>query len=126
MERIIKRRTKLRNFASRFASAFESREARASGRVPLLFARREGCFLPHLTPAARLVRPDASVGAVLALLRREMKLRPHQAIFVFLPCYRLAPASATVGQLHAQNPSGDGLLRLIYSSEDAFGGAGVA
>lgn len=95
--------------------------ARSLGRIPLHFARREGCFLPHLVPAARAASPESTMGAVFLLIRREMKLAPHRALFVFLPFHRLVPVGATVAQVYAEYADGDGLLRLIYSSEDAFG-----
>ena len=97
------------------------RAALKSDRVPLHFTRREGCFLPHLDPAARLARPETSMASVLVHLRKEMRLERHQAMIVLLPFLRLPPSSATVAQVHAECAGEDGLLRLLYSSEEAFG-----
>lgn len=95
--------------------------AHATGRAPVLFVRADRSILPRLTPSARLVSYDCSVGQVVCSLRRELRLSPGQAVFMFAGGGTLLTGSTPMASAYASLCDTDELLRVVYQEEDAFG-----
>lgn len=102
-------------------------DPRNLGRVPVLVTRAAdaGVDVPALAGTARfLVPPALTVGQLTYALRSRLSLPPETALFLLDAKTGAAlPAAARVGELDATLAAADddGLLRVAYTGEAAFG-----
>ena len=91
------------------------------GRIPIFVTRAASCKdIPDLPRHKFLVNGDLTVGQFLYVIRRQLVLKPEQALFLFVE-NSLPVSSQMLREVHAQYASSDGALRLTYTSESAFG-----
>lgn len=96
-------------------------------RVPIFVAPAPGSTLPPLTRNKFLPPQDFTVGQFHYILRRYLKLKPAEALYLFAQDRRtkqpvFPPVSMLLSQLDKECASAeDGFLHLTYSSENAFG-----
>jgi len=91
-------------------------------KVPVFLIRDKstGSSLPILGKSKFLVPSFFSIAEFVYSIRKWVKLRPEQAIFIYIG--HCIPASHhTMKEVYAQHKSKDGLLRITYSSENTFG-----
>lgn len=90
-------------------------------KIPVLLIRAKNTMsLPILTKSKFLIPTFFSVADFIYSIRKWVKLRPEQAIFIYIGYY--IPAShLTMDAIYAQHKSKDGLLRITYASENTFG-----
>ncbi len=67
-----------------------------------------------------LVPRDLSVAQFIYVLRKRIKLKPEQAIFLFFENHVVA-STLTVGQAYEQYKNKDGVLYATYAYEATFG-----
>ena len=68
-----------------------------------------------------LAPDDITIAQFMHVIRRRIRLKPEQAIFLYVNFF-IANPGLTLGEAYHRHKSTDGLLRLTYSSENAFGG----
>lgn len=91
------------------------------GRIPIFVTRAPSCKeIPDLPKHKFLVNGDLTVGQFIYVIRRQLVLKPEQALFVFVG-NSLPVSSQTLREVYGQFASMDGALRLTYTSESAFG-----
>jgi len=108
-------------------------DPRHLGRVPVLVSRdaNAGAEIPSLVGTARfLVPPALTVGQLTHAIRNRLALPPGVALFLLDAATGAPlPAAARVAELDAELAAaggGDGILRVAYTGEAAFGAEGAA
>lgn len=93
------------------------------GRIPVYVKKAENSGtsnLPDINRHKFLIPQDFTLHALQHTIRIYLKLRPEQAIFLFinnkLPIY-----TESLSQLYEKFRSDDGLLYVTYSTENTFG-----
>ena len=95
---------------------------RHPGRVPVYVKRADnmGSKLPEINRHKFLIPQDFTLHALQHTIRLYLKLKPEQAIFIFInntiPIY-----SESLAQLYEKYRDKDGLLYVTYSTENTFG-----
>jgi GABA(A) receptor-associated protein len=91
-------------------------------RVPaiVLKAKAASSDLPDLPKSKFLIPSDLSVGQFIYVIRKQLKLSPEKALFIFVGSM-LPPSNMLVKELYSAYKSEDGLLRMYYTSESTFG-----
>ena len=88
-------------------------------RIPVIIESNDP-KIPKLSKNKYLVPKDLTIGQLLYILRRHIKLEATEAIFLFVR-NTLPPTSYFVSQLYEMYRDVDGFLYLQYRSENAFG-----
>ena len=91
------------------------------GRIPVI-AERSSRSVDVPSPAkSKFLTPyDFTVGQFIYVLRRNMKLPPEKALFLFVN--GTLPATSTlIRELYADHRADDGFLYILYSGESTFG-----
>ena len=79
------------------------------------------------TPCIRrrnlIVPRDATIGEFARVLKKMIHPPdPERSLLILTDLGRVPPAAQRVGDVHAQDASSDGVLRLVYAYESVFGG----
>ena len=116
--------TPFRERFSEEARLTESQRIRAKYplRLPVI-AEQGRCGSDTLPPMRRdkfLVPADFTMGQFMYIVRKQMKLAPNVALFLFVDdC--VPPTSALMSAVHAEKRASDGFLYVTYSGENTFG-----
>jgi GABA(A) receptor-associated protein len=86
-------------------------------RIPVIIERKKGSSLNALTQSKFLVPSELSVGQLLYVVRKRMKLLPTQSIFFFVE--NTIPSSSTL--VSSLKTHLDGFLYIEYDQENTFG-----
>jgi GABA(A) receptor-associated protein len=97
--------------------------ARYPDRIPVVAYRAaRSTALPHMDRNKFLTPSTMTMGEMVFVLRKRMKLDPAIAVFVFCgDTGILAPTSACMSDLYARHKHHDGFLYLTYCAENTFG-----
>ena len=92
------------------------------GRIPVFVTRATNTCkdIPDLQRKKFLVSGDLTIGQFIYVVRRQLVLKPEQALFMFVGDI-LPVSSQTLREVYGRYASTDGALRLTYTSESAFG-----
>ena len=91
------------------------------GRIPVfVFRLRDSTDIPDIKKHKYLVPSDLTVGNFIYLIRKQLKLTPERALYIFIG-NTLPMSSMTMGEVYAMYKSTDGTLRMFYTSENTFG-----
>ncbi|KAL6130545.1 hypothetical protein ACLB2K_068924 [Fragaria x ananassa] len=106
---------------------FEKREAEAArirehhpDRVPVIVEKANKSDVPDIEKNKYLVPADITVGHLVFVIRKKIKLDPDQAIFVFVKDI-LPPTAALMSSIYEKRKDEDGFLYMTYSGESTFG-----
>ena len=89
-------------------------------RCPVVVDRLDGSSAPNLRKHKYLVPRDLTVGQFLYLIRKQLKVKHEQAIFLFIK--EAIPASSSlIGDVFEERKDVDGFLYAVYSLENTFG-----
>lgn len=96
-------------------------KAKYPGKVPIFVTKaHKANDIPDLPKHKFLAPSNLSVGQFLWVIRKQIKLPPEKALFVFVD--NTLPTSTTLlSELYANHKSQDGALRMTYTSENTFG-----
>ena len=89
-------------------------------RCPIIVDRLDGSSAPILKKNKYLVPRDLTVGQLIYMIRKYLKVKPEQAIFLFVK-ETIPPTSSLVGDVFEKKKDVDGFLYAVYSMENAFG-----
>jgi len=76
--------------------------------------------LPHIDKNKYLVPFDLTIGQFIYVIRKRLKLKSEEAIFLFISNF-IAPSSCFVCELYNRFKDPDGFLYIQYSKENVFG-----
>jgi GABA(A) receptor-associated protein len=80
------------------------------------------CSIPEIEKHKYLVPKDITVGQFVYVIRKRIKLKPEQAIFLFTDTGTLPTTGALMSEMHKEYKGDDGFLYLSYAAENTFGG----
>ena len=106
------------NYQCRFEEA-EKIKKRYPARVPVIVETRPD--VPPLSKRKYLVPRDLTVGEFLHILRKRIKLRPEQALFLFFSGNVLAPTAGMLGKVYETHKDDDQFLYADLCMESTFG-----
>ena len=109
------------SFVARNAEA-ERIKSKYPERVPIIVEKSRRSNVPDIDKKKYLVPYDLTVGQFVYVIRKRIKMRPEEAIFVFVKNV-LPPTASTLSQVYDDYRDEDGFLYITYSSENTFGGA---
>ena len=89
-------------------------------RYPLIIEKNKRSEIGELEKKKYLVRNDLTIGQLVFMIRKYIKIESHTAIFLFING-SLPPTAATIGQVFKENVDLDGFLYILYSGESTFG-----
>ena len=90
-------------------------------RVPVIIEKAfNDTYLDSLDKIKYLVPCDLTVGQLMYVVRRRLKLEPEKALF-FLVNETMPAATALVSAIYKDQKDADGFLYITYSSESTFG-----
>jgi GABA(A) receptor-associated protein len=91
------------------------------GRIPIFVTRAPNAKdIPDLPKHKFLAPANLTVGQFVFIVRRQIKLPPERAIFLFIN-NTLPTSSTLLSEIYATHKHSDGALRMIYTSESTFG-----
>jgi GABA(A) receptor-associated protein len=89
-------------------------------RIPCIIERKEGSDIASVDKNKYLVPSDLTMGQLLYVIRKRIKLAPEKAIFILIddkiPC-----SMSPVSKVYTENKDEDGFLYIVYSGENTFG-----
>jgi GABA(A) receptor-associated protein len=89
-------------------------------RCPVIADRIDGSLAPMLKKHKYLVPRDLTVGQFTYLIRKNLKIKAEQAIFMFIK--ETIPASSSlIGDVFEKRKDVDGFLYAVYTLENTFG-----
>ncbi|KAA0151124.1 hypothetical protein FNF27_05642 [Cafeteria roenbergensis] len=91
-------------------------------RVPVICERAATAKagLPQIENRKFLVPEEMTMGQLVYIVRKRIKLPAEQAIFVFVNG-KLPATSAKLADLYRRHKDADGMLYCAYASENTFG-----
>lgn len=105
------------------ATEIEKIRNRYPSRIPVFViksASKSSVELPNLPKNKFLIPMDMTVGQLIFIVRKQLKVSADKAIFIFVK-NTLPTTGVTIKELYAQYADSDGLLRIVYTSESTFG-----
>lgn len=90
------------------------------GRVPVYVSKGAKSKLADVEKHKYLVPCEMTVGQFIYVLRKHIKLKAEQGIFIFVN-NKLPPTSMMMGELYGRDKGDDKLLHIVYSEENVFG-----
>ena len=89
-------------------------------RIPVIIEKSLDCKLETLKKSKFLVPSELSVGQFVYVIRKNIKLSPEQAIFIFVNNV-LPPTASLMSDIYAEHHDADGFLYFTYAGENTFG-----
>lgn len=108
--------------------SFEERKAETDqmkqkypDRVFVYLEKQARSQLPSIDKHKFLVPKDLTIGQMMHVIRKRIKLDSTQSIFLFTENNTLPMTTQTVGNLYNQNANKDGFMYLTYNAEETYG-----
>lgn len=92
-------------------------------RIPLIVEKldnKNDNIIPKIDKNKYLVPDDLTVGQLVYVVRKRIKITPEKAIFIFCD-NKLLNSSLTMRQVYENHKDKDGFVYIIYSGESTFG-----
>lgn len=107
--------------------SFETRKAEAdrirhkyTDRIPIICEKVEKSDIATIDKKKYLVPSDLTVGQLVYVIRKRIKLAPEKAVFIFVDDV-LPPTAALMSAIYEEHKDSDGFLYMTYSGENTFG-----
>lgn len=94
--------------------------AKYPDRVPIIVEAKPKSNLQDLDKHKYLVPREMTMGQFLYVIRKRLKLKPEQAIFVFVD-NKMPATSELITTLYERSKNEDGFMYILYSGENTFG-----
>lgn len=89
-------------------------------RIPVIIEKSVDSKITDIDKIKFLVPDDQTIGQFIYIIRKRIKLKPTEAIFVFVN-NTLPRTSDLLKTVYNENKDADGFLYLTYSGENTFG-----
>ncbi|CAN6460563.1 unnamed protein product [Victoria cruziana] len=89
-------------------------------RIPVIVEKADRTDIPDIDKKKYLVPADLTVGQLVYVIRKRIKLSPEKAIFIFVKNV-LPPTGAVMSTIYEEHKDEDGFLYMTYSGENTFG-----
>ena len=92
-----------------------------SDRIPCIVEKCQKCKKINTIDKKKFLVPkDLTMGQFIYVIRKRLKILPHEAIFIFVN-NTIPPSSCTISHIYNIHKDQDGFLYFRYSSENTFG-----
>ena len=92
-----------------------------AGKIPVIITKDKKCTLNEMDRNKFLAPGDLTLGQFMYVIRKRIKLKETESIFMFVNDTVLAPTSHTMNTLYDNYKDEDGFLYLVYCNENVFG-----
>ncbi len=89
-------------------------------RIPVIVERDDRSTISDIDKKKYLVPGDLTIGQFIYIIRKRIKLKPEEALFVFTN-NTLVPTSALLSNIYTSNKDQDNFIYFQYSGENTFG-----
>lgn len=90
-------------------------------RIFIYLEKQERCKLPEIDKNKFLVPKDLTVGQMIHIIRKRIKISSSQGIYLFTEKNDLPMSCQTVDSLYKSHGNIDGFLYLKYNTEEVYG-----
>ena len=90
-------------------------------RFPVIIHKSKKCKLDNIEKTKFLIPGDLTMGQVIYIIRKRIKLDDNETVFLFVNDNVLPPTSSTISSIYEQNKDDDGFLYISYCNENVFG-----
>ncbi len=90
-------------------------------RFPVIIHKSKKCKLDNIEKTKFLIPGDLTMGQVIYIIRKRIKIDDTETIFLFVNDNVLPPTSSTISSIYDQNKDDDGFLYISYCNENVFG-----
>ena len=91
-------------------------------RIPVICERQNGSNIPDIDKEKYLIPKDLTVMQFIYVIRKRIKLKPEDAIFLFVGGKnKLVSTSELMANIYNQNKDDDGFLYIKYAGQPSFG-----
>lgn len=99
----------------------ENMKRKYPDRICIYLTKGRSCDLPDIGKNKFLVPTDLTVGQMLHVVRKRMKINSTQSIFLFTENNTLPQSTMPMYCIYNDHKNEDGFLYLTYNAEDTFG-----
>ena len=89
-------------------------------RIPVICEKSEASPVPNIDKNKYLLPSDLSMSQFVYVIRKRIKLEPHQALFMFVN-NRFIPTSSNMHDIYYKYKDEDGFLYITYAGENTYG-----
>tara|TARA_B110001452_G_C15127122_1_gene392781 strand:- start:175 stop:531 length:357 start_codon:yes stop_codon:yes gene_type:complete len=89
-------------------------------RYPIIVYKGNNCSLPDIDKHKFLVPCDLTIGQLVTVIRKRIKLRSDETIFIFINNV-LPPIAASLTNIYEEHKRDDGFIYISYNGESTFG-----
>lgn len=89
-------------------------------RIPVIVEKLQKSKAPLIDKNKYLIPFDLTIGQLIFVIRKRMKLRAEEALYLFIN-NNIPPSSSVLVDIYENNKDFDGYLYVKYSSENTFG-----
>lgn len=90
-------------------------------KVPLIVTKSKKTQLQNIDKNKFLVPNDMTLGQFLIVIRKRIKLKPEESLFMLVKDKSLIEASKTLSEVYNEYKDEDGFLYITYCGENVFG-----
>lgn len=91
------------------------------GRIPIFVTKALNARdIPDIPKRKFLVPNNISIGQFIWIIRRQIQMPPEKSLFLFIN-NTLPTTSSLISELYSIHKSSDGVLHMMYTSENTFG-----
>lgn len=90
-------------------------------RIPVICEKDAKCKLQQIDKVKYLVPFDMSIGEFTYVIRKRIKLRAEDAIFLLINNKIYPSTSSSLSELYSRYKDDDGFLYITYRDENTFG-----
>lgn len=102
--------------------SYESIHSRHPDRIPVILERnRNSVSIPGVRKNKYLVPNDLTVSQFQYVIRKRIRLKSEEALFLFTDQNVLVSGSTLMSQVYNLYKDDSGYLLLLYSAEETFG-----
>ena len=99
----------------------EKIQSKYPNRFPVIIHKSKKCKLDEIEKTKFLIPGDLTMGQVIYIIRKRIKLNDTESVFLFVNDSILPPTSSTISSIYESNKDEDGFLYISYCNENVFG-----
>ena len=90
-------------------------------RIPIIMIKNLDKLLPPLDKIKYLCPDDLTMGQFVYVIRKRLRLRPEQAIYLFVGGHSIPSSHQNMAAIFKEHVDEDGFLYVLYAAESTFG-----
>jgi len=116
------------DFDFKIKNTFDNRKIIASNilikyiyKIPVIIEKKKSDKSRHILDKNKyIMSSDLTLGSVIYIIRKRLKLESNEAIFIFVDNV-LLPNTMIISDIYKQYCDEDGFLYIMYACENTFG-----